>query len=169
MDAENSSLLGFNHLHPQVSSASIEYLQKVISNRDTLNSSSYPGWQIMTSGLPVEQQMFTPKDQQQCSAYLPERRIPVDDGKMCLSDPETNTIIGPGSPGDVSHHGTTEIIAEMGNSHSGSAFDPRTQSSSPATGNSVKERHFFSEGIRLTLCSLAGKIIFVVLKGVPKV
>lgn len=137
-DAESSSLLGLNHLHPSLSSTSMEYLQKVIPNRDTLNSSSYPGWQIMTSGLPVEQQMFTPKDQQQCSSYLSERRLPVDDGKVCLRDPDTKTGSRPGSPGNASHHGPTEMIAEMGNSHS---FDPRPQSSSPATGNS-KSNHF---------------------------
>uniref|UniRef100_A0A3P9QBA1 C2H2-type domain-containing protein n=1 Tax=Poecilia reticulata TaxID=8081 RepID=A0A3P9QBA1_POERE len=37
-DAE-SSLLTLNHLHPQLSSTSMEYLQKVISNRDALNNS----------------------------------------------------------------------------------------------------------------------------------
>lgn len=131
-DAENTSLLSFNHLHPQLNSANMEYLQKVISHRDTLNSSSYPGWQMMTSGLPVEQQIFTPKEPQQCSAYLPERSIRVD-------DPDAGAVIGPGSPDNVSHHGTTDIIAEMGNS--GSTFDPRPLSSSP--GNLVKERYFF--------------------------
>ncbi|XP_051238771.1 uncharacterized protein LOC127353529, partial [Dicentrarchus labrax] len=137
-DAESSSLLGLSHLHPPLSSTSMEYLQKVISNRDTLNSSSnYPGWQIMTPGLPIEQQMFSPKDQQQCSSYLPERCLPVDNGKMCLGDPDTKAISRPGSPGSVSHHEPTEIITEMGNSHSGSALDPRPQSSSPATGEKV--------------------------------
>ncbi|XP_019132127.2 zinc finger protein 536 [Larimichthys crocea] len=136
-DAENSSLLGLNHLHPPLSSTSMEYLQKIISNRDTLNSSSsssssYPGWQIMTPGLPVEQQMFSPKDQQQCSSYLP-----VDDGKLCLGDPDTKSISRPGTPGSMSHHGPSEIMTEMGNSHSGSALDPRPQSSSPATGEKV--------------------------------
>ncbi|TKS73187.1 Zinc finger protein 536 [Collichthys lucidus] len=138
-DAENSSLLGLNHLHPTLSSTSMEYLQKIISNRDTLNSSSssssYPGWQIMTPGLPVEQQMFSPKDQQQCSSYLP-----VDDGKLCLGDPDTKSISRPGTPGSMSHHGPSEIMTDMGNSHPGSALDPRPQSSSPATGNTVEER-----------------------------
>ncbi|XP_070763165.1 uncharacterized protein [Enoplosus armatus] len=129
-DAESSSLLGLNHLHPPLSSTSMEYLQKVISNRDTLNSSSYPGWQIMTPALPVEQQMFSPKDQQQCSSYLPERCLPVDDGKVKATS-------RPGSPGSVSHHGPTEIITETGNSLSGSALDHPPQSSSPTTGEKV--------------------------------
>ncbi|XP_018519310.1 uncharacterized protein LOC108875120 [Lates calcarifer] len=138
-DAESSSLLGLNHLHPPLSSTSMEYLQKIMSNRDTLNSnSSYPGWQIMTPGLPVEQQqMFSPKDQQQCSSYLPERCLPADDGKAGASDPDTKAISRPSSPGSVSHHGPTEIIAETGSSHSGSALDHRPQSSSPATGEKV--------------------------------
>ncbi|XP_059190849.1 uncharacterized protein LOC131973029 [Centropristis striata] len=137
-DADSSSLLGLNNLHPPLSSTSMEYLQKIMSNRDTLNnsssSSSYPGWQIMTPGLPVEQQMFSPKDQQQCSSYLPERCLPVNDGKVCLSDPDTKTISRPGSPGSVSRH---EIITETGSSHSGSGLDHRPQSSSPATGEKV--------------------------------
>lgn len=136
-DAESSSLLGMNHHHPPLSSSSMEYLQKVMSNRDTLNSSSssYPGWQIMTPGLPVEQQMFGPKDQQQCSSFLPERCLPVDDGKVCLGDPDGKAISRPGSPGSVSRHGPTEIVTETGSSHSGSGLDHRPQSSSPATGN----------------------------------
>ncbi len=142
-DAENSSLLGLNHLQPPLSSTSMEYLQKVISSRDTLNSSSYPGWQIMTPGLPVEQQMFSPKDQQQCSSYLPENCHPVNDGKVCLGDPDSKAISRPGSTGSVSHHGPTEIITETGSCHSGSALDHPPQSSSPATGNSVKESYFF--------------------------
>ncbi|XP_049929425.1 uncharacterized protein LOC126408098 [Epinephelus moara] len=141
-DAESSSLLGLNHLHPPLSSTSMEYLQKIMSNRDTLNSSSsssssYPGWQIMTSGLPVEQQMFGPKDQQQCSSYLPERCLPADDGKVSLGDPDAKAISRPGSPGSVSRHGLTEILTETGSSHSGSGLDHRPQSSSPATGEKV--------------------------------
>ncbi|XP_074487864.1 uncharacterized protein LOC141765645 isoform X1 [Sebastes fasciatus] len=140
-DAESSSLLGLNHLHSPLSSTSMEYLQKVMSNRDTLNSSSsssYPGWQIMTPGLPVEQQMFGAKDQQQCSSYLPERCLPVgEDGKVCLGDPETKAISRPGSPGSASRHGPTEIITETGSSHSGSGLDHRLQSSSPAAGEKV--------------------------------
>lgn len=90
----------------------------------------------MTSGLPVEQQMFSTKDQQQCSSYLPDRH--PDNGKVCLSDLDTKAVSRPSSPGGVSHHGPTEMIAETGNSHSGSSFDAQPQSSPPATGNSVK-------------------------------
>ncbi|CAK6960125.1 zinc finger protein 536-like [Scomber scombrus] len=136
-DAESSSLFGLNHLHPPLSSTSLEYLQKIISNRDTLNSSSYPGWQIMTPGLHVEQPMFNPKDQQQqCPSFLPERGLPVDDGKVRLGDPDTNTISRPSSPGSLSHPGT-EIITETGSSQSGSALERQPQSSSPATGEKV--------------------------------
>uniref|UniRef100_A0A3Q1K4L9 C2H2-type domain-containing protein n=2 Tax=Anabas testudineus TaxID=64144 RepID=A0A3Q1K4L9_ANATE len=131
-DVESSALLSLNHLHPPLSATSMEYLQKVISNRETQNSSSsYPGWQIMTPGLPVERQMFNPKDQQQCSSYIPERRLPLDDGKMCLGDPDTKVVSRPGSPCSMSHHGPTEIITEAGNSHSGSILDHQPQSSSP--------------------------------------
>ncbi|XP_068580106.1 zinc finger protein 536-like isoform X1 [Cebidichthys violaceus] len=137
-DAESSSLLGLNHLHPPLSSTSMDYLQKVMSNRDALNSSSsYPGWQIMTPGLPVEQQMFGLKDQQQSSSYLPERCLPVDDGKVSLGDPDTQAISRPGSPGSVSRHGQKEIITETGSSHSGSGLDHQPQSSSPVTGEKV--------------------------------
>ncbi|XP_028264550.1 zinc finger protein 536-like [Parambassis ranga] len=139
-DAESSILLGLNHLHPPLSSTSMEYLQKVISNRDPLkSSSSYSGWQVLASGLPIEQRMFTSKDQQQeqCSSYLPDRCLPVDDGKLCLSDQETKAISRPGSPGSMSHHGPTEMITETGSSQSGSAPDHRPQSSSPATGEKV--------------------------------
>ncbi|XP_026167006.1 zinc finger protein 536-like [Mastacembelus armatus] len=130
-DADNSALLSLNHLHPPLSSTSMEYLQKIISNRETHNSSSYPGWQIMTPAPSVEQQMFNPKDQQQCSSYLPDRCLPLDDGKVCLADPDTKAISRPGSPGSVSHHGPTEIITETGNSLSGSVPDHRPESSSP--------------------------------------
>ncbi|KAM3609119.1 uncharacterized protein V6R79_009898 [Siganus canaliculatus] len=143
-DAESSSLLSLNHLHPPLSSASAEYLQKAFSNRDTLNSrgsssssSSYPSWQIMTPGLPVEQQMFSPKDQQQCSSYLPERCLPVDEGKVCLSDPDAKVVSRPSSPGNAGHQGPAEIISEMGLSRSGSTLDLRPQSSSPTTGEKV--------------------------------
>uniref|UniRef100_A0A3B4Z5K7 Zinc finger protein 219-like n=1 Tax=Stegastes partitus TaxID=144197 RepID=A0A3B4Z5K7_9TELE len=136
-DAESSSLLGLNHLHPPLSSTSMEYLQKVISNRDALtSSSSYAGWQIITPGLPIEQQMFNPKDQQ-CSSYLPERCLPVDDGKLCLGDPDAKAVSRPGSPGNVSHHGPADVMAETGNSHAGGALDHRPQPSSPATGEKV--------------------------------
>ncbi|MEQ2242775.1 hypothetical protein ILYODFUR_000302 [Ilyodon furcidens] len=113
-----SSLLALNHLHPQLSSTSMEYLQKVISNRDALNNSgSYAGWQIIPPGLPIDQQIFRPKDQQQqCSTYLPERGVPVDDGKLCLGDPDTKAISRPGSPGSVSHHGPAVMITEAENS-----------------------------------------------------
>ncbi|XP_035012533.2 zinc finger protein 536 [Hippoglossus stenolepis] len=134
-DAESSSLLGLNHLPPQLSSTGMEYLQKVMSNREAFNSSSgYPGWQIMTQALPVEQQMFSPKDQ---TSYLSERCLPADDGKLCLSDPDTKTISRPGSTGSVSHHGPTDIITETGNSLSGSALDHQPRSSSPASGEKV--------------------------------
>uniref|UniRef100_A0AAQ4RWX1 Zinc finger protein 536 n=1 Tax=Gasterosteus aculeatus aculeatus TaxID=481459 RepID=A0AAQ4RWX1_GASAC len=93
-DAESSTLLGLNHLHPPLSSTGMDYLQKVMSNRDALNggSSSYPGWQIMTPGLSVEQQMFGLNDQQQSSSYLPERCLPADD-----SHPDSQAISRPGS------------------------------------------------------------------------
>ncbi|KAG7521669.1 zinc finger 536-like [Solea senegalensis] len=145
-DAESSAMLGLNHLPPPLSSSSMEYLQKVISNRDTLNSSSssssiYPGWQIMTPGLPVEHQMFTPKDQQQQqqqrTSYLLERCHPADDAKMCLSDPDTRVISRPGSTDSMGHHGPTEITTETGNSHPSGSLDHRPQSSSPATGEKV--------------------------------
>uniref|UniRef100_A0A3Q0RUL7 C2H2-type domain-containing protein n=1 Tax=Amphilophus citrinellus TaxID=61819 RepID=A0A3Q0RUL7_AMPCI len=55
-EPETASLLGLNHLHPPLSSSSMEYLHKVIANRDAItNSSSYAGWQIITPGLPTEQ------------------------------------------------------------------------------------------------------------------
>ncbi|XP_077938736.1 uncharacterized protein LOC120809180 isoform X1 [Gasterosteus aculeatus] len=130
-DAESSTLLGLNHLHPPLSSTGMDYLQKVMSNRDALNggSSSYPGWQIMTPGLSVEQQMFGLNDQQQSSSYLPERCLPADD-----SHPDSQAISRPGSPGGASRHGPKEIPPETASSHSGSGLDPRPQSSSPVTG-----------------------------------
>ncbi|XP_068169440.1 zinc finger protein 536-like [Antennarius striatus] len=133
-EAESSPLLGLNHLHPSLSSTSMEYLQKVSSNRDAVNSSSYPGWQIMTPGIPVEQQMFSSKDQQQSSSYLSDRCLPVDDGKACLGDSDSKAISRPVSPSRMSHHGPTEITTEMGSSHSGGSLESRPQSSSPATG-----------------------------------
>uniref|UniRef100_A0A667XSJ5 C2H2-type domain-containing protein n=2 Tax=Myripristis murdjan TaxID=586833 RepID=A0A667XSJ5_9TELE len=135
-DGENSPLMGLNHLHPPLSSNGMEYLQKAIADRDTLNSGGFPGWQIMTPGLAVEQQIFSPKDQQPCS-YRDERCLSVDDGKVCLGDPDTKVISRPSSPGSLSHHGPTEIIAETGSSHSGSSQDNCPQSSSPATGEKV--------------------------------
>lgn len=146
-EADSSSLLGLNHFSSPLSSTSMEYLQKVMSNRDALNSSSsssiYPGWQIMTPGIPSDQQMFNPKDlqpqqpQQQRSPYLPEKCLPSDDGKACLSDPDTKVTSRPGSTGSVSHPGTAEIFTETGSSLSSSGLDHRPQSSSPAAGNAV--------------------------------
>uniref|UniRef100_UPI0037E7D4FB zinc finger protein 219-like n=1 Tax=Semicossyphus pulcher TaxID=241346 RepID=UPI0037E7D4FB len=140
-EAESSALLGLNHVHPGMSSTSMDYLQKVMSNREALNNSSYPGWQIITPGLPVDQQIFSPKEQQQQqqqqqrSSYLPERRLPVDEGKVCLGNPDT--VSRPGSPGSVTHPGPAEISTETGSSLSGSALDPRPKSSSPAAGEKV--------------------------------
>lgn len=134
-----SSLLGLNHLPPPLSSTSMEYLQKIISNRDAVNNSStYAGWQIITPGLPIDQHMFSPKDQQQqqCPSYLSERCLSVNDGKQCLSDPDSKAVSGPESPVSMSHHGPTEVITESGNPHSASVLDHRPQSPSPATGKS---------------------------------
>lgn len=128
-DTESSSLFGLNHLHPPLSSTSMEYLQKVISNREVFkNSGSYAGWQIMAPGPSIDQQTYRAKDQQQCSSYLTKRCL--DDGKLRLSDPDTKAISRPGSPGSVSRHGPTE----MGNSRSSGALDHQPQSSPPATG-----------------------------------
>lgn len=133
-DPESSSLFGLNHLHPPLSSTSVEYLQKVISNREVFKSNgSYAGWQIMAPGPSIDQQMYRAKDQQQCSSYLPERCL--DDGKLCLSDPDAKAISRPGSPGSVSHHGPTE----MGNSHSSGTLDHQPQSSPPGTGKKFKK------------------------------
>lgn len=136
-DAETSSLLGLNHLHHPLSATSMEYLQKIISAREALNSGGgggYPGWQIMT---PMEQQMFAHKDRQQCPSYLSERCLPADDGKVCLGDPDAKATSRPGSPGGVSHHGPSEMMAETASSHSGTTLDHRPQSSSPAAGEKV--------------------------------
>ncbi|XP_062245653.1 zinc finger protein 536-like, partial [Platichthys flesus] len=134
-DVESSSLLGLNNLPPQLSSSGMEYLQKVMSNREAFNSSGgYPGWQMMTQALPVEQPMFSTKDQ---TSYLSERCLPADEGKLCLSDPDTKTISRPGSTGSLSHHGPTDIITETGNSLSGSALDHQPRPSSPASGEKV--------------------------------
>lgn len=126
-DAESS----LNNLHSPLSSNSMEYLQKVISSRETLNS--YPGWQIMTSGFPVEQQMFSAKDQQQGTPY-PSDRGP-DEARVSLSDPDSQALSRTGSPGSASHPGSTEINAEMGDSHSGSTFDAGPPSSPTASGD----------------------------------
>uniref|UniRef100_A0A1A8SB16 C2H2-type domain-containing protein n=1 Tax=Nothobranchius rachovii TaxID=451742 RepID=A0A1A8SB16_9TELE len=142
-DAESSSLLGLNHLHPPLSSTSVEYLQKIISNRDAFkNNSSYAGWQIVAPGPPIDRQMFRAKDPhqqqlQQCSSYLPERCLPVEDGKLCLGDPDTQTISRPESPGSASHPGPADAIPETGSSHSGGALDHQPQPSPPAAGEKV--------------------------------
>ncbi|XP_061891168.1 zinc finger protein 536-like [Entelurus aequoreus] len=131
-EAKSSSLLGLNQLHPALSSANLDYLQKVISSREAV---SYPGWQIMSPGLQAEQHMFNRKDQQHqhSSSYLPERRLPVDDGKAGVADQDANAGSRPSSKGSLSHHGLTEVITETGNTHSGSALERRPQSSSPAS------------------------------------
>ncbi|XP_054633031.1 zinc finger protein 536-like isoform X2 [Dunckerocampus dactyliophorus] len=131
-DAKSSSLLGLNQLHPPLSSANLDYLQKVISSREAV---SYPGWQIMTPGLQVEPHMFNPKDQQHqhSSSYLPERRLPVDDGKAGLADQDANAGSRPSSKGSLSHHGPTDVTPEIGNTHSRSALERRPRSSSPAS------------------------------------
>ncbi|XP_024137640.2 zinc finger protein 536 isoform X3 [Oryzias melastigma] len=128
-DPDSSSLLGFNHLQPPLSSTSMEYLQRVISTRDALNNSStYAGWQIITPGMPAEQQMFSTKEQQQqrCSAYLSERSLSGEDGKLGLSDPEGKVLSRPGSQGP----------AEMTTEADG-AFEHPLQSSSPSAGEKV--------------------------------
>ncbi|KAK2841999.1 hypothetical protein Q5P01_012199 [Channa striata] len=134
-DVESSALLSLNHLHPPLSSASMEHLQKIVSNRETHNSSSssssYSGWQIMAPGLSVEPPAFSAKDQQQRSSYVPERCLPLDDGKMGLGDPDANVISRPCSPGSASQQGPAEMMTEKGSSHSGSVLDHRPQSSSP--------------------------------------
>ncbi|KAF7667400.1 hypothetical protein LDENG_00063440 [Lucifuga dentata] len=139
VDAESSSFLRLNHLHPPLGSSSMEYLQKALASRDTSNSSGgYPGWQIITPGLSVEQQMFNSKDQQQQkTSYLPERCLAVDDGKVCPGDADAKAMSRGSSPGSLSHHGPAEVITDTGSSHSGSALDHQPQSSSPAAGEKV--------------------------------
>ncbi|KAM6937564.1 uncharacterized protein FYW49_021310 [Xenentodon cancila] len=138
-DAE-SSLMGLNHLPPPLSSTRMEYLQKIISNRDALNNSStYAGWQIITPSLAIEQHMFSPKDQQhqQCPSYPPERCLSVDDGNLCLGDPDAKAFSGSESPGSMGQPGSTEMTKEAGNSHSAVVLDHRPQSPSPAGGEKV--------------------------------
>ncbi|RVE72259.1 hypothetical protein OJAV_G00059960 [Oryzias javanicus] len=126
-DPDSPSLLGFNHLQPPLSSTGMEYLQRVISTRDALNNSStYAGWQIVTPGMPVEQQMFSTKEQQRGSAYLSERSLSGEDGKLGLGDPEGKVLSRPGSQGP----------AEMSVETDG-AFEHLLQSSSPSAGEKV--------------------------------
>ncbi|XP_028304107.1 uncharacterized protein LOC114464256 [Gouania willdenowi] len=132
----SSSLLGLNQLRPPLSSATMEYLQKLISNQEPVNNSStYAGWQLLAPGGHVEQHMFTQKDQQQCSSYLSERCVSEDDGKQSLGDPDTKTISRTGSPDSVSHQGPTEMITEAGTP--GTALEQKLLDSSPASGETV--------------------------------
>ncbi|CAJ1057118.1 zinc finger protein 536-like [Xyrichtys novacula] len=137
-EADSCSFLGLNHPHHPASSSSMEFLQKVMSSRETLSSSgssSFSGWQIMTPGLPVDQQVFSPKEQH-CSSLLPERCLPVDEGKVCLTDSDTKTISRPGSPISLTHHGPAGTSTETGNLSDGTP-DRRPKSCSPAAGEKV--------------------------------
>lgn len=115
-----ADLEGLNRLH---SSLSVEYLQKLMTNSNN-SSNAFPGWQIMTPGIPSDQQMFK---SQQGATYLPG-----EDG-----DPDSKMMSRPSSTGDHSHQGASEIIAEMGNSHSSSSLEHTPQSTSPAAGENV--------------------------------
>ncbi|CAB1322968.1 unnamed protein product [Coregonus sp. 'balchen'] len=85
----NPSLLGLNHLVPPLSSSSMEYqLQAPANERNNLKS--YPGWQIMASGLAVDQvDLYTAKEQQQ--AYQAGRRV-SHERRASVRDPETQAI-----------------------------------------------------------------------------
>lgn len=122
-DVETTSLLGLSHPYPPFS---MDYLQKVITNNSSSSSSSssgYSGWNVMTPGLPSDQQMFTAKSQPRQGSSL----LLGEDG-----DPDNRAISRPSSPASLSHHG--ELIAETGNSHSSSGMEHTPQSASPATG-----------------------------------
>ncbi|KAM9375808.1 uncharacterized protein KZ484_008332 [Pholidichthys leucotaenia] len=77
--------------------------------------------------------MFTPKDQQQQRPSF----LLTDEGKHSFGDPDSKGISRPATPGSMSHNGPTEMTAETGSSHSSSAVDHRSQSSSPATGEKI--------------------------------
>nr|XP_057943180.1 zinc finger protein 536-like [Doryrhamphus excisus] len=122
--AKNSSMLALNQLHSPLSSANVDYLQKVISTRETVR---YPSWHMMAPALQVEHQYS--------SSYLPERRLSLDEGTAGLGlDQDANAGSRPSSKGSLSHHGTTEVTPpETGNSHSGNVLERRPRSSSPAS------------------------------------
>ncbi|XP_074521177.1 zinc finger protein 536-like [Halichoeres trimaculatus] len=130
-ETQSSSLLGLNPPQHAQSSTGVEYLRKVLSNRDT-HSSSFPGWQIMTPGLPVDQQTFSPKEQQ-CSPFLSKRGLPADEVKVCNSG--AKAISRPGSPGSMTHHGPAGTSTETRTSLSDSSLDHRPKSTSPTAGN----------------------------------
>ncbi|XP_045061041.1 zinc finger protein 536-like [Coregonus clupeaformis] len=114
----NPSLLGLNHLVPPLSSSSMEYqLQAPANERNNLKS--YPGWQIMASGLAVDQvDLYTAKEQQQ--AYQAGRRV-SHERRASVRDPETQAINRTSSPG--LSHVLEESSIGPGLSQTGSTHD----------------------------------------------
>ncbi|KAM8860999.1 zinc finger protein 536-like [Synchiropus picturatus] len=135
-DEKSCSLMGLTHLSSPLNSSNLDYLQRVIANRDALSSSSFPGWQIMTPGLPVEQQLYNPKDEpnQPSSTFMSQRHPLEDKGKVSQADREASDISRPSSRGSLSHAGQSETLTESGKPHHGGTVDPRTQPSSPVSG-----------------------------------
>ncbi|XP_041746875.1 zinc finger protein 536-like, partial [Coregonus clupeaformis] len=126
----NRSLLGLNNLVPPLSASSMEYqLQASANERDNLNS--YPGWQGMAPGLAVDKvDLYTAKEQHR--AYLAERRVSLDERRASVSDPETQAISRPSSPG-LSHVLEESLIGPC-LSQTGSTQDDSILPSSPVSG-----------------------------------
>ncbi|XP_055011889.1 zinc finger protein 536-like [Boleophthalmus pectinirostris] len=129
MVTQNAPITDLENLNRLHNSLSMEYLQKVVANSGSSSSGGgggsagggYPGWQIMTPGIPSDQQMFK---SQQSAAYLSG-----EDG-----DPEAKGMSRPSSAG------ASEIIGETGNSRSTSSLEHTPQSTSPATGDKIYRR-----------------------------
>ncbi|XP_077453321.1 zinc finger protein 536-like isoform X2 [Stigmatopora argus] len=121
---KGSSLMALNHLHPHLSAANLDYLQKAG------DSAIYPGWRIVTP----PRNIFNLADQppRQSASFPSERRLPADDGEAGLPDRDGNAGSRPGSKGGPSHH---EPAAETGSSLSGSVPERRPRSSSPASAS----------------------------------
>ncbi|KAJ8002919.1 hypothetical protein DPEC_G00163970 [Dallia pectoralis] len=91
------STLGLNNLLRPSSSSGVEYRpQASANNRDLLNS--YLGWQPMAPGLAGDRVDRRPGEEKQW-AYLAERTVSLDKRQVSVSEPETQAVSRPGSPG----------------------------------------------------------------------
>ncbi|CAL8358084.1 unnamed protein product [Lota lota] len=139
-EGEERSLLGMNRVRPPLGLSSMEYLQKAMTEADTINGSAYPGWQVMTTpGLAVEPGFAANEtalqQQQQKSSYLAERCPSGEEKKVCVREADARALGRPTSPGSLNHHGATEVPPEASSSHPVRDQEQHPPCSSPIAGD----------------------------------
>uniref|UniRef100_A0A8C5BZI8 Zinc finger protein 536 n=2 Tax=Gadus morhua TaxID=8049 RepID=A0A8C5BZI8_GADMO len=142
-EGEERSLLGMNHVRPPLGLSSMEYLQKAMTEADTINGSAYPGWQVMNPpgqavepGFAANEAALQQQQQQQKCSYLEERCPSGEEKKVCVRESDARApLCRPPSPGSLQHHGATGVPPEANSADPVRDQEQHPPCSSPIAGD----------------------------------